>query len=135
MAPCRGAFLRTLEGRKLSPQTVRAYGSNLAHLASWLEAGYPAGIAFDEVQASDIEEHLAALARAGLSGVTMDRRLAAIREAFRFLVRRNLVAQSPAWGIRTPKRARGPGCGPTSTPGWCPRRRPTPATPASCRCS
>ena len=104
MAPCREAFLRTLEGRKLSPQTVRAYGSDLAHLAIWLEASYPAGIAVDEVQASDIEEYLATLARRGLSGVTMARRLAAIREFFRFLVRRNLVAQSPAWDIRTPKR-------------------------------
>ena len=63
MAPCREAFLRTLEGRKLSPQTVRAYGSDLAHLAAWLEGSYPAGIAVDEVQASDIEEYLATLAR------------------------------------------------------------------------
>ena len=104
LATCREAFLRTLEGRKLSPQTIRAYGSDVAHLASWLEAGYPLGITVDQVQPSDIEDYLATLARSGLSGVTLARRLAAIREFFRFLVRRKLVEHSPALDVRTPTR-------------------------------
>lgn len=98
------AFLRTLEGRNASPQTIRAYTTSLTQFLGWLAQTYPGGLRADEVQQGDIEEYLTALARRGLSGVTRANRLAAIRELFRFLVKRGLISASPAFDIAMPRR-------------------------------
>jgi site-specific recombinase XerD len=98
------AFLRTLEGRNASPETIRAYTTSLTQFLAYLAEGYPAGLRADEVQQEDVEEYLIALSRRGLSGVTRANRLAAIRELFRFLVRRGLLPHSPAIEVSIPKR-------------------------------
>src|SRR4029434_3183671 len=49
-------------------------------------------------------EYLAALARKGLTGVARARKVAAIREYFRFLEGVGVIERSPAAGIDTPKR-------------------------------
>lgn len=98
------AFLRTLEGRNASPETIRAYSTSLAQFLGYLTECYPAGLRADEVQQEDIEEYLIALSRRGLSGVTRANRLAAIRELFRFLVKRGLIPHSPAIEVSIPKR-------------------------------
>ena len=98
------AFLRTLEGRNASPETMRAYTTSLAQFLGWLAESYPMGLRADEVQQEDVEEYLIALSRRGLSGVTRANRLAAIRELFRFLVKRKLLPHSPAIEVPTPKR-------------------------------
>ena len=98
------AFLRTLEGRNASPETIRAYTTSLSQFRGYLAASYPSGLRVDEVQQEDIEEYLTTLARRGLSGVTRANRLAAIRELFRFSVRRGLIPASPAFEVSTPRR-------------------------------
>ena len=98
------AFLRTLEGRNASPATIRAYTTSLGQFLAYLAGVYPSGLRADEVQQEDVEEYLITLARRGLSGVTRANRLAAIRELFRFLVRRGLISASPAFEVTTPKR-------------------------------
>jgi integrase/recombinase XerC len=97
-------FLRALEGRNASPETIRAYTTSLQQFLIWLSESYPQGIRADEVQQEDVEEYLIALSRRGLSGVTRANRLAAIREFFRFLVTRKLLTLSPATEVPTPKR-------------------------------
>src|SRR4030095_13742954 len=52
----------------------------------------------------DVLEYLAALARKGLTGVARARKVAAIREYFRFLEGVGVIERSPAAGIDTPKR-------------------------------
>jgi integrase/recombinase XerC len=106
LGECSQAFLRTLEGRNVSPETIRAYTTSLTQFLAHLAETYPAGIQADEVQPEDIEEYLVALARRGRSGVTRANRLAAIRELFRFLARRGVIRASPASDISTPKRER-----------------------------
>ena len=101
---CTRAFLRTLEGRNASPETIRAYTTSLAQFLAYLADAYPSGLKADEVQQEDVEEYLIALSRRGLSGVTRANRLAAIRELFRFLVKRGLLPHSPAIEVSTPKR-------------------------------
>ncbi|MCC6175214.1 MAG: site-specific integrase, partial [Chloroflexi bacterium] len=98
------AFIRTLEGRNASLETIRAYSTSLAQFLGYLAECYPAGLRADEVQQEDIEEYLITLSRRGLSGVTRANRLAAIRELFRFLVKRKLLPHSPAIEVSTPKR-------------------------------
>jgi len=104
LGACTTAFLRTLEGRNASPETIRAYTTSLTQFLAYLAATYPSGLRADEVQQEDVEEYLIALSRRGLSGVTRANRLAAIRELFRFLVRRGLLPHSPAIEVSTPKR-------------------------------
>jgi integrase/recombinase XerC len=106
LGECTSAFLRTLEGRNASPETIRAYTTSLTQFLTYLAEHYPSGLRADEVTQEDIEEYLTALARRGLSGVTRANRLAAIRELFRFLVRRGLIPASPAFEVSTPKRER-----------------------------
>jgi integrase/recombinase XerC len=98
------AFLRTMEGRNASLETIRAYTTSLSQFLAWLAESYPSGIRADEVQQEDVEEYLITLSRRGLSGVTRANRLAAIRQFFQFLVTRKLLVSSPASEVATPKR-------------------------------
>ena len=54
----------------------------------------------------DITEYLSHLSQKQLTGVTRARKLAAIKEWFRFLVENQTIPESPAEGIAIPKRER-----------------------------
>ncbi len=97
-------FLRTQEGRNRSPQTLRAYCSDLTQLAAWLRTDNPLLTNPADVTGEDLNAFLADLGRRGLSGVSRARKLAAIREFYRFLTLTGVVEQSPVEGIDTPKR-------------------------------
>jgi site-specific recombinase XerD len=58
------------------------------------------------VTKADISEYLANLSQQGVSGVSRARKLAAIREFFRFLEGHGVIAKSPAATITTPKKER-----------------------------
>ena len=100
------AFLTCLEGRNVSPATLRAYATDLQQFLGWLSQTYSPAILVDEVERGDIEEYLAFLARRGLSGVSRARKLAAIRELFRYLEQTGRIGHSPASGVEGPKRER-----------------------------
>ncbi|MDP9469164.1 MAG: tyrosine-type recombinase/integrase [Chloroflexota bacterium] len=97
-------FLRTQEGRNRSPQTLRAYRSDLTQLATWLRTDNPLLVDPGDVTGEDLNAYLADLGRRGLSGVSRARKLTAIREFFRFLRLAGVVDQSPVDGVDTPKR-------------------------------
>jgi integrase/recombinase XerC len=97
-------FLTTQEGRNRSPQTIRAYRSDLIQMATWLRADNPLLTDPADVTNDDLHEFLAHLAREGRSGVSRARKLAAIREFYRFLKLSGIVTESPVEGLDTPKR-------------------------------
>jgi site-specific recombinase XerD len=97
-------FLRTQEGRNRSPQTIRAYRSDLTQLARWLQMDNPLLTDPADVTTDDLHEFLAHLGREGRSGVSRARKLAAIREFFRFLKVCGAIDVSPVDGVDTPKR-------------------------------
>ncbi len=97
-------FLQTQEGRNRSPQTLRAYRSDLTQLATWLRTDNPLLVDPGDVTGEDLNAYLADLGRRGLSGVSRARKLAAIREFYRFLRLAGVVGQSPVEGVDTPKR-------------------------------
>ncbi|MDP9469475.1 MAG: tyrosine-type recombinase/integrase [Chloroflexota bacterium] len=97
-------FLRTQEGRNRSPQTLRAYRSDLTQLVAWLRADNPLLTDPADVTGDDLNAFLADLGRRGLSGVSRARKLAAIREFYRFLKLSGTVVESPVEGLNTPKR-------------------------------
>lgn len=100
-------FLRACAGKNRSPATIRAYRTDLAQFLTWLleENSYIQTAA--DVTTEDVldylGEYLGELAHRGLSGVSRRRKLAAIREFFRYAKQIKLIADDPADGIDTPK--------------------------------
>src|SRR5256885_1806919 len=89
------AFLRSLEGKNRSSATIRAYRTDLTRFFAWLHESNVVATTVDRVVRADITEYLASLGHQGLSGVSRARRLAAIREYFRFLEANDVIAKSP----------------------------------------
>jgi site-specific recombinase XerD len=96
-------FLRTLDAKNRSRATMQAYRTDLSQFITWLRE---TNITIDgpsDIERLDVTEYLAHLAGRGLSGVSRARKLAAIREYFRFAQLEGLIDRSPVDGIDTPK--------------------------------
>jgi site-specific recombinase XerD len=96
--------IRTIFSR--SALTIRCYGIDVSQFLSWIQendltVGTPAAIT-----KSHLSEYLSSLSNQGLSGRTRARKLAAIKEYFRFLVGSGVIATSPAESVSAPKRER-----------------------------
>lgn len=63
-------FIRVQDGRNRSPQTLRAYRSDLSQLAGWLHNENKFLTDPIEVTTDDLNEFLASLAHRGVSGVS-----------------------------------------------------------------
>lgn len=97
-------FLDALVGRNRSPGTIRAYRTDLTQFVAWLGEANGAIFHAGQVSRADLAAYLTHLGHAGLSGVSRARKLAAIREYYRFLVEHEVITKSPAAGLETPKR-------------------------------
>jgi site-specific recombinase XerD len=88
-----------------SPRTVSGYTLDLGLFLAWLER--------DPLKATeaDVRRYAHEMARAGLAERTRARRLAAVREWYRYLARTGRVTASPAEAVRPPKIHR-------RTPAW-----------------
>ena len=53
---------------------------------------------------ADVTAYFAALGRRGLTGTTRARKLAAVREFFRFLEETDRIPRSPCAGVATPRK-------------------------------
>lgn len=89
--------------RRLSPRTLEAYQRDLADFAQWREQR---GLTQSTPHTQDIRAYCAERHRQGLSGKSLQRRLAALRAYFDYLVREGELAANPAQGVRAPKVAR-----------------------------
>ncbi|MGE0539184.1 MAG: tyrosine-type recombinase/integrase [Dehalococcoidia bacterium] len=98
------AFLRSLPGKNRSAATVKAYRSDLGQFATWLTENNVIAVDPTRIRRADVEAYLSDLAHLGLSGVSRSRKLAAIREYFRFLEDHGTIARSPAAGVDGPRR-------------------------------
>jgi site-specific recombinase XerD len=102
----RAAFVRTLTGRNLSSHTITAYGADVEQFTSWLESTDVSITRPDQVTRSTITNYLVHLAGLGNSGVTRARKLAALREFFRYLTEAGVISASPAAAIDMPQKER-----------------------------
>lgn len=91
--------------RRLSPRTLDAYQRDISDFCTWLgdDETLPD---WDSIDPHQIRSYAAARHRQGLSPKSLQRRLAALRSLFRYLLRENIVKNNPADGIRAPKVAR-----------------------------
>jgi len=92
------AHLRT--ERNVSPQTLRAYSSDLARYLEWTEREGADPLGSDP---RILRRYLAELDRAKYARRTIARRLSAVRSLFAFLNREGVVAHDPAAVVSTPK--------------------------------
>lgn len=95
-------FLVHLEvERNVSPETLRAYRSDLEQLYTYFEAEGDEDVSgLDVFQA---RRYLAHLQRTGYSKSTVVRKLASIRGYFRYLEREGVSESSPFQDVRTPR--------------------------------
>ena len=100
------AFLRALGGQNKSGATVTAYRGDVRQFVGFLRETNCAVAAPADVTRADVAEYLGLLAERGMSGKTRARKLAAVREYFRFLLGHDLVAKDPTAGVETPKKER-----------------------------
>ncbi len=94
-------FLRA--ERNLAHKTVEAYAMDLR---DFLEHLHKQKLSVENVTRDDLLEHLAHLAKTGLSPRSRARHLATLRGFFRFLEDEKLITSNPAVQIDTPKHAR-----------------------------
>jgi site-specific recombinase XerD len=86
--------------------TIRAYATDLTQFLRWLSDNSYAPSP-EKVERADITEYLASLgSQQRLTGVTRARKLAALREFFKFLEDHELIPKNPTKGVETPKKER-----------------------------
>ncbi len=96
-------YRRELSARRRSPNTLRAYSSDLEELAEWAAEN---GIADPrDLSYKRLRGYAAALAGRGLERSSVGRKLAAARGLFDFLTRTGAAEQNPAELLPNPKSA------------------------------
>ncbi len=84
LEPALAACLRSLAGKNRSAATIRAYRTDVLQFIIWLHENNLVVITPGQVAKIDITEYLAVLADRRVSGTSRARKVAAIREYFRF---------------------------------------------------
>lgn len=100
--PLSLAFLKHLrEERRLSPRTLAAYQQDLTDFLAWNQQ--QSATPWLAIKQNQIRHYAATRHRQGLSAKTLQRRLAALRSLYRYLIREQKCTQNPALGVRAPK--------------------------------
>lgn len=100
------AYLRSLAGANKSASTIVAYRTDLQQFLDFLVETNIAVAEPADITRQDVAEYLNVLADQGRSGLTRARKLAAIREFFRFLHDEGVIDKNPTQGVATPKKER-----------------------------
>jgi len=99
-------FLTSLRARNTSVLTAQAYATDIRQFILWLQETTVLDLQVGTVSKTDIIEYLSYLADLGRSGITRARKLASIRELFKYLVSLELIPTSPASSVAMPKKER-----------------------------
>jgi integrase/recombinase XerD len=92
------AFLLELRtGRRLSPNTLEAYGFDLRRFSAFLSGG---SISLGRFRRGDLLKFLSSLR--GLSSRSVARQVSSVRSFFKFLVREGVLPANPVSGVRAP---------------------------------
>ncbi len=96
-------FRQQLEGRNLSPYTVRNYTSDLSAFLRFLEQE---GITLRDLTRQDFRRYLAHLHEEGVAPGSISRKISAVRSFLQFLRREGYLDHDPLVQVRGPKRLR-----------------------------
>lgn len=97
-------FLRAMEGKNRSEATIRAYHTDVLQFIIWLRQNDLTITNPAHVGKIDITEYLAFLAERRVSGVSRARKVAALREYFKYCLDHEIIQKSPAVTIAVPKK-------------------------------
>ncbi len=100
------AFLDALAVQQgASPQTIRAYASDLAQFQVFARNALDPRVPLvpESIEPALIRAFLASLDRRGEKKASLSRKLACLRSWFRYLVRAGQLEANPAEGVRAPK--------------------------------
>lgn len=97
-------FLRAMEGKNRSEATIRAYRTDALQFIIWLRQNDLTITNPAHVGKIDITEYLAFLAERRVSGVSRARKVAALREYFKYCLDHEIIQKSPAATIPVPKK-------------------------------
>lgn len=89
--------------REASPETIRAYRTDLTRFAAHAASGGSTVPRLERIDALVVRSYVAALHREGLERTSIARRLSAVRSFLRFAVRQGKLTHNPATGIPTPR--------------------------------
>jgi site-specific recombinase XerD len=99
-------FSTSLHARNTSVLTQQAYAADIQQFIAWLKETTVVELHVGAVTKTDIIEYLSYLANLGRSGVTRARKLASIREFFKYLLDHEYIPFSPAASVAIPKKER-----------------------------
>src|SRR5260370_26832541 len=97
-------YTQSLNGRNISPHTITAYQTDLAQFAAWITDSDISVTQPAHVTRYHVTEYLSHLSGKGLTGTTRARKLASIREFFKYLVDNDSIPASPAASISMPRK-------------------------------
>ena len=87
--------------KKMAVNSLKAYGRDVRDFAKFLmEKGFDD---FGDAGNAAVVSYILYLGKSGLSSSTVNRKTAAVRTLYRFLVKRGYAEENPAEDIRTPK--------------------------------
>lgn len=97
-------FISCLEGKNRSEATITAYKADVLQCLHFVTQNNMVTESPATITRTDLLEYLTYLSQKGLSGISRARKLAAVREYFRYLEVIEVVTKSPLLGITTPKK-------------------------------
>src|SRR5579862_7732768 len=95
-------FLRA--ERSASPHTLRAYSFDLGHFRAFVTEKYPEPSALQTTTRLIVRDYLSVLHQQGHERATLLRAIAVLRAFFKYLVREEILPQTPFVGLPMPKR-------------------------------
>jgi integrase/recombinase XerC len=99
-------FLTSLRARNTSALTQQAYETDIRQFISWLNETSVVATHAGSITKADIIEYLSYLSDLGRSGITRARKLASLREFFKYLCEYEIIPSSPAASVAIPKKER-----------------------------
>ncbi len=79
--------------RGAAANTLDAYGRDLSHFAAWMSR---LGIAMKDAGEDHLKDYIAALYEVGMAPASINRRLSALKQFYKFLLLEGIIAQDPA---------------------------------------
>src|SRR3954447_12479739 len=79
-------FFRSMAGKNRSPKTILAYSTDLGQFLAWATDNDVTVESVANIKRAHVIDFLAALSERKLTGISRARKLAAIREFFKYLV-------------------------------------------------
>jgi tyrosine recombinase XerC len=97
------SYRQHLQGRNLSPYTIRNYLSDLSHFLQFLQEE---ALSLQALSRQAFRHYLARLSQDGVAPASIARKVSTIRTFLRFLVQEGHLEHDPLSGVRGPKRPR-----------------------------